>query len=88
MLKIEVLVVELGAVDRLSASSIASREITTLDHELLDDSVEDGAFVREKLSGFAFAFLACAESSEVLGSLGDDIVVQLEADPTFWLVAN
>ena len=88
MLKIEVLVVELGAVDRLSARSISSREITTLDHELLDDSVKDGTFVRERLSGFAFTFLAGAEGSEVLGCLRDDIVVQLEADPPFWLGAN
>ena len=36
----EVLVVELGAVDRLPTSTIVRREITTLDHELLDDAVE------------------------------------------------
>ena len=88
MLQLEVFIVELGAVDRLSASSIASREITTLDHKLLDDSVESGAFIGERFSGFAFTLLAGAESSEVLGGLGNDVVVQLEADPTFWLVAN
>jgi hypothetical protein len=88
MLEIEVLVIELSTIDRFSASSIAGGEITTLDHELLDDSVKDRAFVRKGLAGFAFAFLASAESSEVLGGLGYDIVVQLEADPTFWFVAN
>jgi len=36
----EVLIIELGAVDRLSACAIAGREVTTLNHELLDDTVE------------------------------------------------
>jgi hypothetical protein len=88
VLKSEVLIVELGAVDRLSTSSIALREITTLNHELLDDSVKDRAFVREKFSGFSFAFLAGAEGSEVLCCFGDHIVVQLEGNSTFRLAAN
>ena len=31
------------------------------------------------------AVLACAELTEVLGCLGDDIVVKLEDNTTFWL---
>ena len=84
----EVLVVKLGAVDRLPTSSIVGREITTLDHELLDDSVKGRALVREFVAGFAFALLASAESTEIFCGLGDDIVVQLEGDASFGLVAN
>ena len=63
-------------------------EITALDHELLDDAVEGGALVRKFVAGLAFAFLAGAERAEVFCGLGDDIVVQLEGDASFGLVAN
>lgn len=49
MLELEVLVGELCAVDGLSASSIATGEVTTLDHEALDDTVEGGALVAKAL---------------------------------------
>lgn len=39
----EVLIVELVSVDGLSTSSVEAGEITTLEHKLLDDTVEDGA---------------------------------------------
>lgn len=48
-------------------------EVTTLEHEVLDHTVEGAA-------GVAVALLASAKSTEVLGSLGDDIGVQLEGD--------
>lgn len=41
MLEIEVLVGEFLAVNRLAAGSVEGREITTLDHELLNDPMED-----------------------------------------------
>jgi len=88
MLELEVLVVELGAVNWLSASSITSCEITTLNHELLDDSVESGAFIWERLSSFANSLLAGAESSKVLSCLRDNIIVELEGDSAFSLFAN
>lgn len=40
VLQLEVLIGELLAVDRLSTGSVAPGEIATLDHELLDDTVE------------------------------------------------
>lgn len=88
MLEVEVLVVELGAVDGLPTCAIVGCEITTLDHELLDDAVESGALVGELVAGLALAFLAGAESAEVFCGLRDDIVVQLEGDTSFGLVAN
>jgi hypothetical protein len=52
---------------------IAAGEVTTLKHELRDDTVEGRASVSK-------ALLAGAESTEVLGSLGDNVVVEVEVD--------
>lgn len=62
MLQLEVLVRELCAVDALATSAITLGEVSALDHELFDHSVEGGAFVAE-------ALLASGQSSEVLGGL-------------------
>jgi hypothetical protein len=52
---------------------VAAGEVTALEHELGDDTVEFGALVAE-------ALLASAEGTEVLSRLGDDIVEKLEVD--------
>jgi len=73
VLELEVLICEFLAVDRFSTSAVASGEITTLKHELGDDTMECGV-------GVAKAVLARAELAEILRGLGYDIVVQLEDD--------
>lgn len=50
-----------------------STHVTTLEHELGDDTVEARA-------GVAEALLASAESTEVGGRLGDNVVKELEDD--------
>lgn len=62
VLQLEVLVGELVAVNAFSASTIALRKVTTLNHEVLDNAVEGRALV-------AKALLAGSQSSEVLGGL-------------------
>jgi hypothetical protein len=52
---------------------VATGEVTTLEHEVSDDTVELGAGVAETL-------LAGAEGAEVLGSLRDNLVEELEDD--------
>ncbi len=52
---------------------VATGEVTTLEHELRDDTVESRALVAE-------ALLAGAESLEVGGGAGDNVVVQGEVD--------
>jgi hypothetical protein len=47
--------------------------VTTLEHEVGDDSVESRASVTE-------AVLAGTELTEVTSSLGDNVVVELEGD--------
>jgi hypothetical protein len=90
--ELEVLVGELLAVDGLSTSAllmsvsaplstalvwvcsyVATGEVTTLKHELGDHTVELGASVAE-------ALLAGAESAEVLGGLGNNIIEEGEVD--------
>ncbi len=63
-------------------------EVTTLEHELGDNSVEDGSLEVQGLAGLAHSLLASAESSEVLGSLGDSVGVQLHDDTTGGLVVH
>ena len=59
MLQLEVLVSELLSVDALAAGAIAFCEVTTLTHEVSDDTVEGGTLVAE-------ALLPSAQGTEVL----------------------
>lgn len=54
---------------------VSALEVTTLKHELRDDAVEFGASVSE-------AFLAGAESTEVLGGFRNYVIVENEVDAT------
>ena len=62
MLQFEVLILELVSVDGLSASAISSCEVTTLDHKLLDDTMEARPFVTK-------SFLASRKGTEILSGL-------------------
>lgn len=62
VLELEVLVVELVAIDGFTAGTVEICEVTTLHHEILNDTVEDGAFV-------AKTFLTSAQGPKVLNSL-------------------
>ena len=52
---------------------VTASEVSTLKHELRDHTMEFAALIPE-------ALLAGAESTEVLSSLGDDIVEEFEVD--------
>jgi hypothetical protein len=73
VLQLEVLIGKLLAVDGLAAGTVTAGEVTTLEHEVGDDSVERRALV-------AKALLAGAESTEVLSGLGDNIIEEVEGD--------
>lgn len=70
MLQLEVLIFELVAIDGLATSAIVVGEITTLAHELRNDTVEGGALVTESA-------LARAQGPEVLSCAGHHISSQL-----------
>jgi len=77
VVSLEVLIRELLTVDGLSSSTITTSEVAALKHELRDDTMELGSLVPE-------ALLTGAESTEVLGRLGDYIVVEVEVDATLF----
>ena len=62
---------ELLAIDGLATSTIAPGEVTSLQHELRNDTVETGTLISK-------AMLACAKLSEVACSVGDDVIIQLK----------
>ena len=77
VLQLEVLVFELLAIDGLSTGPVACREVSTLDHEAFDNTMEARTLVAQFVAGIAFSFLARAKSAEVLRRFGDNIVVLL-----------
>lgn len=79
---LEVLVGELLSVDRLPAGTIPPREITTLQHEVGNHTVEFAAFKVERHPSLADSLLSGAQSSKVFSGLGRDIRIQLHNDPT------
>jgi len=88
VLDLEVLVLELSAVNRLAASAVAAGEVSALAHEPRDDPVKPRALEVERLTPSALALLASAEATEILGALGCHVVVELEDDPSALLGAD
>jgi len=80
MLPHEVLICELSSVDGLASSAVAGREVTTLAHELGDDTMESGTLIMEGFPHLAHSFLASAQGPEVLRSLRSCIGVELHDD--------
>ena len=76
----EVFVTELLAVNGLATSAVALGEVTTLEHELGNDPVEDAALEVQRLALLAHTLLAGAERAEVLSSVGHRVSEQLQAE--------
>lgn len=77
--KVEVLILKLLAIDGLAPRSIASGEVTTLAHELRDDSMEFGTFEPKSL-------LPGAKCPEVFRSFGNLVSLQFHFDSANRLV--
>ena len=60
--------------------TIAIGEVTTLNHELLDHSVECRSLVTEPL-------FPCAQSTEVLGGLGDGLAIKTNHNSAQFLIS-
>lgn len=84
----EVLVGELGAVDRLAAGPVPGGEVAALAHEPRDHAVEARALVVEGLPGAAGALLPGAERAEVLRRARHHVGVELHHDPAGRLAAD
>lgn len=88
VLYLEVLVVELATINGLTAHTIAVSEITTLKHEIRNDSVETRTLIVEGLAGGSNTLLTSTKSAEVLGSLGDSLAEETEQDASHRLVVD
>ena len=84
----EVLISELSTIDGLTTDARAVSEITSLEHELGDNSVENRVLEVQRLSTLSHSLLSSAKSSEVLGSLGDAIGVQFHDDSSSGLITD
>ena len=73
MLDSEVFIGELSSVDGETTGTVTSGEITTLGHEVRNNSVERRAFVSVSL-----LVVSSTERSKVFGTLGSVIFVELE----------
>ena len=83
MLDFEVLVRESIAIDALSTHTIKAGEITSLNHELRDNTVENGSLIVQGLSILAYTLLARAQSTEILSSLRNHIPEETEYHSLF-----
>jgi len=73
VLELEVLVLELVAIDGLASSAVVVGEVSALAHEVGDDAVEGRALVPESL-------FSGAKGAEILSGLGHHIGPQLHDD--------
>lgn len=71
MLQSEVFIFKLVSVNRFSSSAIVVGEITTLAHEVWNDTVENASFVAE-------TFLASTQCTEIFSSFGYDVTTKLK----------
>ena len=96
VLDVKVLIIERTSINTRRARSIAVDKVSTLDHEILDDPMEDRGLVAE--GEVVFAILSRAELTKVLGRsasfrplamydgrrecgvLGDDVGEELKLD--------
>lgn len=81
VLQLEVLVRELATVNGLAASTIALGKVTTLDHKVLDNSVERRALIAVT-KVLPIRVLTSSKRTEVLGSLGHSLAVKTHDDST------
>ena len=73
MLQLEVLVVKLLTINGLTSSSVSGSEVSSLDHEVGDNTMEDGALVVKRLSRLSNSLLSSAKSTEILHSLRNSL---------------
>lgn len=76
----EVLICKFLAVDALSPSAVVSGEVSALDHEIFDHSVELGTLV-------SVSILSGTQLTEVPAGFGSGVIIQLEGHPLYWVVA-
>mmetsp|Transcript_5974 Transcript_5974/g.9974 ORF Transcript_5974/g.9974 Transcript_5974/m.9974 type:complete len:299 (-) Transcript_5974:802-1698(-) len=87
VLKSKVLVGKLLSVDRFAACTISICKVTTLNHKVLDDTMESATLVMQGLAHGTLALLASTERSKVLCRFWNNIGIQSHDDTSHVLVA-
>ena len=82
MLPFVVVVRQRLAVDGFASSSTPVSGISSVPNEVWGHAVDDGSLVVERYAGLPYAFLACAESAEVLRRLRVRVGEELYHVPT------
>ena len=77
VLEHKVLIWELVSIDWLTPGSISSSEISTLAHEIWDNTMECGTLEVKRLSRTSSSLLSSAQAAEVLCRLWNDIGTKL-----------
>lgn len=77
---LEGFVFEFLTIDGFSSSSIFMSEITTLEHEILDETMENGVLIVERLALRTNPLLTSAESTEILCRFGCNVFVEFHFD--------
>ena len=77
---IEVLIIELSAIDGFATSAIASGEISALSHEFRNDSVELRSLEVKRFALCAHTLLTGAEAAEVFAGLWDFVAEEINSD--------
>nr|ACN27694.1 unknown [Zea mays] len=88
VLDLEVLIRKLQAVDRFTTPPVPESEVTSLEHEAGDDSVELTSLVVEGFATLANPFLSCAKSSEVLCRLRNSLPKKPHDNPACGLAVD
>mmetsp|Transcript_62401 Transcript_62401/g.71567 ORF Transcript_62401/g.71567 Transcript_62401/m.71567 type:complete len:201 (+) Transcript_62401:2354-2956(+) len=88
VLQAEVFIFEFVSINRFTSSSVSSGKVTTLDHEVGDDSVEGRSLEVQGLSSNSGSILTSGEGSEVLNSLGDILTEQSQNDSTSFFTVD
>jgi len=78
VLCLEIFVIKFISINRFSTSSIFISEITSLKHEILDESMENAALEVERLSRLPSTFLSCAKCTEVFCCFRYNILVEFK----------
>ena len=75
MLKLEVFIIEAVSVNALTTSTITVGKVSSLDHEVRDNTMEDGSLITEARS-------ASTELLKVVDRLGDSLSIKAHHNAT------
>ncbi len=77
----KIFICKLFAVDAFPTSTVMIGKVSTLDHKVLNNSMEGAPLVMERFAQLAVTLFTRAQTSEVLGRPRGNILIQLHNDP-------